>query len=263
MSSALVLSNSAPKSGGLFLSRLTKEILREQSDQPIIELTDGLFAGEWPNARPLSRSWDALRANNDAMFFCMGHFLPDAVVEARPDFLILHFRSILDSVVSWMDHVDSSLARNRQLNEIAIPYTYRQSWREKSRDLQEIDVVSSFGLDLIRYLSEWVEALPTLREGPPQQGARTSARTSQFHGIPVVISSYTEITDGLEALTADIAHFLDPGAKRKPEPSDFQTLKTPENNFNVGVRGRGETLSETSKKFLSTAARANNCDAWL
>lgn len=222
-----------------------------------------MFGGSWPNAVPFSRAWDALRATNDARFFCMGHFLPDAVVQARPDFLILHFRNVYDSVVSWMDHVDSSLSRNQHLPEIAIPNTYKQSWREKSRHLQEIDVVSSFGLDLIRYLSQWIEAIPILREGPPEPASQTRSRTSQFMGIPVLISSYPEIVDGLEALTADIARFCDPAAERSPTLSVFQTVNGLDTNFNVGVSGRGDSLSEPSKKFLKDVAHVNNCERWL
>jgi hypothetical protein len=243
-----------------------KLILAEIGIQPVVELNDATLQDLWPNSKP-GLVWDSLRSfNRDVMFVAHTHFMPNSVLSSKPDVLLLNFRKISDSIVSWIDHVDRALVSNPTMPEVRVPYLYTRDFLSLDKESREVSVILQFGLDLVRYVKEWVDVLPALRDydfalkhsdtltSDCMQGTTTNPR----------IVFYEQVISNPTLISHNLAQLLRPTSEVVIDlsPEKLAAIKIKENNFNVGISGRGANLSKPAQELLQAVLTARDLNAW-
>lgn len=245
--------------------RLSKLILAEIGIQPVVELNDATVQDLWPNSKP-GLVWESLRTHNrDVMFVAHTHFAPNSVLSANADFLLLNFRKISDSIMSWIDHVDHALVSNPTLPEVRLPYLYTRDFLSLDKESREVSVILQFGLDLMRYVKEWVDVLPALRDYDFAL-KHSDTLTSDFTlgtTTPRIVF-YEQVISNPTLISHNLAQLLRPTCEVVIDLSQekLAALKNRENNYNVGTCGRGADLSKPAQELLQALLRAQDLNTW-
>jgi hypothetical protein len=104
-----------------------------------------------------------------------------------------------------VDHVKTSLQRNPHRDHVDIPYKFHQSWVDLPHEEQEFQVVSTCGLDIIKYMDAWFSIVATIRGGPYVAKDSEIAPRQTIHGIPYLFSEFEMLRLDIETLSTRIA----------------------------------------------------------
>jgi hypothetical protein len=149
---------------------------------------------------------------------------------------------------------------------VRVPYLYTRDFLSLDKESREVSVILQFGLDLVRYVKEWVDVLPALRDydfalkhsdtltSDFMQGTTTNPRIVFYEQVisnPTLISHYlAQVLRPTSEVVIDLS------------PEKLAAIKIKENNFNVGISGRGANLSKPAQELLQAVLTARDLNAW-